>query len=58
MKYPKFYARLVASMLDHLGHEVPTLAAECSMLAEKIREWAGPEVSAGPSDPIDPPKGP
>ncbi len=52
MKYTKMYARCVASMLDCLAHELPHFAAECIGLAEKLREWAGPEVSAGPTDPI------
>lgn len=53
MKHSKDLARAVASLLDLLGKHVPEMAAECSVFADKLREWAGPEASAGPSEPPD-----
>jgi hypothetical protein len=56
---PQELAEAVAALLDLLARNVPEIAAECVTLADRLRAWAkGPTTSAGPTDPIDPPKKP
>ncbi len=52
--HPRDYALMLAAFVDVLGANLPQIASECAAFSELLRRTAGPEASAGPSEPPSP----